>query len=70
MFAFAGFSVTSMVLFYTARGMLETNNYRAYWVFKFTFMTLVAGTGIVISAVLGGCNWVIWSPLHASTSPR
>jgi len=55
MFAFAGFSVASMVLYYTAQGMLETNNYRAYWAFKFTFVTLVAGTGIVISAVLEEC---------------
>lgn len=49
---FVGFFIASMVLFVTAESVLHTRNYASYWILKFCFVTLVACTGIVISAVL------------------
>jgi hypothetical protein len=69
MLAFGAFSIASMVLYYTTQDMLSADNYRAYWIFKFIFVTLVACTGIIISAVLEECI-IAWlarkSPGHLS----
>jgi hypothetical protein len=50
--AFTGFFILSVVLFGLAGGQLEGRNYGSYWLIKFIFVTLVACTGMAISAVL------------------
>jgi hypothetical protein len=50
--AFTGIFILSVVLFGLAGGELERRNYASYWVIKFIFVTLVACTGMAISAVL------------------
>jgi hypothetical protein len=50
--AFTGIFILSVILFGFAGGELESRNYAGYWVTKFIFVTLVACTGMVISAVL------------------
>ena len=55
MLAFMGFFLASLVLYEFSQSMLWTHNYASYWPFKFLFVSLVAVTGIVISAVLEEC---------------
>jgi hypothetical protein len=50
--AFIGFFVVSVALYQGAESVLYARNYQTYWILKFIFVTLVACTGIVISAVL------------------
>ena len=52
MLYFVGFFMVSYILYYLAEGVLHGPNHAAYWLFKFLFVTVVACTGIVISAVL------------------
>ena len=53
--AFMAFFFVSAVMYGLAQGALDNNSYGRYWIFKFLFVTLVACTGIVISAVLEEC---------------
>lgn len=46
------FFYLSMVLYYIAGKALDSGSYVEYWFFKFFFVTMVAGTGILISTVL------------------
>jgi hypothetical protein len=55
MLGFVGFCMVSTFLYYTAQSGLDGGSYRGYWIFKFAFVTLVACTGIIISAVLEEC---------------
>jgi hypothetical protein len=55
MLAFIGFCIASSILYALAEGVLSARNYQTYWIFKFVFVTLVACTGIIISAVLEEC---------------
>jgi hypothetical protein len=55
MACFVGFFVVSMILYSMADSFLHEQNNATYWVFKFLFVTLVAGMGIIISAVLEEC---------------
>ena len=50
--AFAAVFMLSVLLFGLAGAALDQRTYGSYWALKFTFVTLVACTGIVISAVL------------------
>ena len=52
MLIFVGLYIASIFLYIKAHELLSGRNYEAYWLFKFLFVTLVACTGIVISAVL------------------
>lgn len=52
MVAFAMFHVASMFLYGFTQVALDNRNHAGYWILKFLFVSLVAGTGIVISAVL------------------
>jgi hypothetical protein len=55
MLAFVAFYIGSMVLYITAEGALHGHDYARYWLVKFLYVTAVACTGIVISAVLEEC---------------
>ncbi|MEI8291470.1 MAG: hypothetical protein WCH99_18525 [Verrucomicrobiota bacterium] len=50
--AFTVFFMLSVVLHESAGDVLGDRHYAAYWAIKFTFVTLVACTGICISAVM------------------
>jgi hypothetical protein len=52
MLAFVGFYIISMVLYGVAVEVLDGGHHSSYWIVKFFFVTLVACTGIMISAVL------------------
>lgn len=52
---FIGFFFISMVMYGLAESAIYNNGYAGYWIFKFIFVTLVATTGIVMSAVLEEC---------------
>jgi hypothetical protein len=45
----------SIILYEFAAGALAGRDYGAYWILKFAFVTLVACSGILISAVLEEC---------------
>lgn len=51
-FAFTGFFFLSAVLFALAGTALDGDKFVAYWLLKFFFVTVAAGTGIVLSAVM------------------
>jgi len=54
--AFFAFVCAAYVLYFLAEMVLNgAGSYSGYWLFKFLFVTLVASTGIVISAVLEEC---------------
>jgi hypothetical protein len=53
--AFIAFFIVSVVLYGVAESVLDARNYQVYWILKFIFVTLVACTGIVMSAVLEEC---------------
>ena len=53
--AFVVFSFLSFALYGIAATVLDGRNYASYWVLKFLFVTLVAVSGIVLSAVLEEC---------------
>ena len=52
MLYFVGFFIASVILYAVADGVLQERNFATYWILKFLFVTLVACTGIVISAVM------------------
>jgi hypothetical protein len=52
---FAVFFFLSVLLFALAQGALDGNDFAQYWMTKFLFVSLVAGTGILMSAVLEEC---------------
>jgi hypothetical protein len=52
--SFVVFFITSVILYVVASNVSE-RNYATYWALKLLFVTLVACTGIVISAVLEEC---------------
>jgi hypothetical protein len=49
---FTGVFIVSMLLYESAANVLGDRHYAAYWAVKFAFVTLVACTGICISAVM------------------
>ena len=49
---FTAFFFVSILMFELAQGALAGRNFATYWALKFLFVTLVAGTGMLISAVL------------------
>lgn len=53
--AFVVFAFLSIALYGIAATVLDGGNYASYWVLKFLFVTLVAVSGIVLSAVLEEC---------------
>lgn len=53
--AFTGFFFVSVLIYGIALVALNNDNFASYWFFKFVFVTLVACTGIAISAVLEEC---------------
>jgi len=53
--AFVGFFFISILIFQMAEAALSDKNFGLHWMFKFLFVTLVASTGIVISAALEEC---------------
>jgi hypothetical protein len=50
--AFVIFFFISVALFALASNALEGNSFVTYWVLKFLFVAMVAGTGILISAIM------------------
>ena len=48
-------SFLSVVLFELAGSALAARSFVHYWIFKFIFVAMAAGTGILISAVLEEC---------------
>jgi len=53
--AFLAFFILSVVLFELAGSALAARSFVHYWIFKFIFVAMAAGTGIFISAVLEEC---------------
>lgn len=53
--SFVAFCFLSIALHVLAGTVLEGRNYAGYWMLKFLFVTLVATSGIVLSAVLEEC---------------
>jgi hypothetical protein len=53
--AFIAFFFVSLVTFGLAGNALENHSYPTYWLLKFLFVAMAAGTGILISAVLEEC---------------
>jgi hypothetical protein len=55
MFLFAGIFLVFAILHHLATRLLDAGGYAGYWLLKFLFVTLVATTGMIISAVLEEC---------------
>ena len=72
--AFAAFFFVSVAIYAAADNAIGMHNFAAYWLLKFLFVTMVAMTGMLISAVLEECviawlsraahgNWSFYGPV-------